>query len=146
MKKVAGDFVEGHAIYVKDTDSMKKAWEMMRDNGIRHLVVFGEHHKLVGVLSDRDVKLAMTSYIDFEGGERKVRISLEDDLLVSDYMSYPVEYVGLETPVAEVTKRILEQKISAVVVFDQGRVHGMISYTDLLREYLEVCPSEEKAA
>jgi acetoin utilization protein AcuB len=146
MNKMAGDFIESHVIYVKESDSMTKAWQMMRDNGIRHLVVYGEEHKMVGVLSDRDVKLAMTTFIDTEAGKRKVRITLDPDLLVSDFMSFPVEYVGLETPVSQIAKRMVEQKISAVVVFDQGRVHGLISYEDLLKEYMELSSIAEEAA
>ncbi len=142
---MAGDFVHGNVIYVKEEDSMKKAWQLMRDNGIRHLVVFGDGHQLTGVLSDRDVKLAMSSFIDVEDGARKVRISLDPELLVLDYMSYPVESVGLEAPVEDLVKRLLQQKISAVVVFDQGKVHGVISYEDLLKEYLELCAVKKAA-
>ncbi len=51
-----------------------------------------------------------------------------------DIMSTPVVTAGLETPVIDIAKRLMERRISAMPVIDaQGRVVGIVSEGDLMR-------------
>ena len=52
-----------------------------------------------------------------------------------DIMTTPVVTAGLETPVIEIAKRLLERRISAMPVIDaEGRVLGIVSEGDLMRQ------------
>jgi len=51
-----------------------------------------------------------------------------------DVMTTPVVTVDIETPVAEIAKRLVERRISAVPVVDtEGRLVGIVSEGDLMR-------------
>ncbi|HEX4923396.1 MAG TPA: CBS domain-containing protein [Bdellovibrionales bacterium] len=136
MSKTASDFATGDVLYVLDTDPIKKAWEVMHGSGIRHVLVYDKHRRMVGIISDRDVKLAMQVTVDYSTEERNLEVTFDPEMLCSDFMSYPVETCKLTTPIHEIAKKMVEQKISAVVIFDQGHVHGLISHEDILREFL----------
>ncbi|MCC7440275.1 MAG: CBS domain-containing protein [Bdellovibrionales bacterium] len=99
--------------------STEAARTLMRKAKVRHLPVV-EHEKLVGVISDRDLKLAE----GFEDGAL---------LTVSDVMSRDVYQVTLGTPLADVTRQMHARKVgSAVVTNAAGRVAGIFTVTDAL--------------
>lgn len=50
----------------------------------------------------------------------------------SDIMSTPIVSVAPDTPVREIAALLLEKRISAVPVFDNGRLVGLVSEGDLL--------------
>lgn len=50
----------------------------------------------------------------------------------SDIMTTPVVTVGPDTPVKEIAQLLLQHRISAVPVVEQGRVAGMVSEADLM--------------
>lgn len=53
----------------------------------------------------------------------------------SDIMTSPVISVGPRAPVGEIAALLLEKRISAVPVLDEGRLVGMVSEGDLLQRY-----------
>jgi CBS domain-containing protein len=53
----------------------------------------------------------------------------------SDIMTSPVISVGLDTPVQEIAALLLEKRISAVPVLDEGRLAGVVSEGDLLHRW-----------
>ena len=51
----------------------------------------------------------------------------------SDIMSHPVMTVAPDTPVAELARMMVEKRISAVSVIDDGAMVGIVTEGDLLR-------------
>jgi acetoin utilization protein AcuB len=110
---------------------VKTAIQMMHENNIRHLPV-QNGGKLVGVLTDRDIKLAST----FQGAE---------DLTVNDVMT-PAPYTT--TPQAsldQVVFEMAEHKYGCAVVQQaNGKVVGIFTATDGLRVLGEVLQGQFK--
>jgi acetoin utilization protein AcuB len=105
--------------------SLKKAYELMRENRIRHLPV--QHGgKLLGVLTDRDVKLASS----FKGSDE---FKVEDVMTPEPYTVHP------DSNLDEVVLEMAEHKYGcAVVMQDNGKVVGIFTATDGLRVLGEV--------
>ena len=110
---------------------VKTAIQMMHENQIRHLPV-QQAGKLVGVLTDRDIKLAGT----FEGA---------GELTVNDVMT-PLPYTT--TPQASLDQVVFEMAEHrygcAVVQQENGKVVGIFTATDGLRVLGEVLQSQFK--
>ena len=102
------------------TIHIKKALSTMREFSIRHLPV-QEGGRLVGVLTDRDLKLA-TSF-------GKV-----DELTVDDVMSSDPYTVKPEAPLDVVVLEMAEHKYGcAIVQQENGKVVGIFTAVDGLR-------------
>jgi acetoin utilization protein AcuB len=114
---------------------ISKAEAIMRDHDIRHLPVLREA-KLVGVISDRDVKVARS----FPG---------PGVLSVGDVMTVDPYVVSPETFLDDVAGEMVEHKYGcAVVQAPNGKIVGIFTTTDALRalKYLLGRFSSHKAA
>ena len=106
---------------------VKAAHQLLHRYGIRHLPV--KHAgKLVGVISDRDVDLAL-----------RMELESNSSLLVSDVETTDVVTVAPGDSVADVAKILAERRIGCAVVTDpSGTVVGMFTSTDACRVLSEV--------
>ncbi len=103
---------------VSPTTTADDAWNVMRVNGIRHLVVV-KGRQVVGVLSDRDA-----------GGRRGA--SVRAQRAVADLMTAPVVTVEPTTTVRQAANLMRGRSIGSLVAMQGGRVVGIVTVADLL--------------
>jgi acetoin utilization protein AcuB len=105
----------------------------MNRAGYRHLPVV-ENDMLVGIITDRDVRLAVNSPV--VGTEiALIRESVLDGVRVDDCMTPDPQCVSSSTPLHEVAELLSLNKFGAMPVVDEGKLVGMISYIDFLKHY-----------
>lgn len=113
-----------HTIGAEQT--LAKAHELMREHGIRHLPVL-TGGKLVGVISDRDLRLVE---------------SLKDvdpkTLRVDEAMTTDVVGVAPDLALDEVVQTMGAKKIGSVVVMQNQKVVGIFTTVDLCRAFAEL--------
>ncbi len=96
-----------------------KAYAQMSEHGVRHLPVLDDGH-LVGVLSERDVLRAY-------GVSRDLKIP------VSRFMTTEIVAVPPTAPAWETTGLMIDRKIGAILVVNEGKLVGIVSAEDCLR-------------
>ena len=102
---------------------LEEAHKLMREHNFRHLPVTCVG-ALVGILSDRDIKLALGP--DFAG-------VCESELQVRDaYIERPC-VVPASTPVAIVARTMAEHHIGSALVTKNGKLVGIFTVTDACR-------------
>jgi acetoin utilization protein AcuB len=112
---------------------LNTALNMMRDNRIRHLPV-QDGGRLVGILTDRDIRMAS----GFAGGA---------ELKVGDVMMPDPYTVAPETPTDRVVAEMAEHKYgSAVIQQKNGKIVGIFTAVDGLRILGETLNNFYKAA
>ena len=105
----------------------------MNRAGYRHLPVVATD-RLVGIITDRDLRLAVNSPIVRED-RSLVRETVLDGIRVQDCMTPNPECVSSSTPAHEVADLLTLNKFGAMPVVDEGKLVGMISYIDFLKHY-----------
>jgi acetoin utilization protein AcuB len=96
------------------------AQEMMREHRIRHLPV-RKGGRLVGILSDRDIKLALS-------------LTSAEKLAVEEVMTPDPYTVAPDAPIDEVVLHMAEKKYGCAVVEQQnGKLVGIFTTTDGMR-------------
>jgi acetoin utilization protein AcuB len=117
------------------------AYEEMKENAIRHLPVVDHTGKLVGILSDRDIQRAI-HVTKINEIEQEMTFNPHDT--VENFMSWPVQTVNENTSILELTKMMIELKVSAFVVNGPNQyVKGIITTEDLLKYLLELIGTSE---
>ena len=119
---------------VKPEDGLKDAiWKMERGH-FRHLPVVDDSGKLIGMLSDRDIRLIRPS-LAFVGKEDAM-VQLWSLSVQQAAVFDPVK-VRPETTLREAAELMLRWHVGGLPVVDeQEKPVGMITYTDLLREFV----------
>ena len=100
------------------TESADAAWELMRGQGIHHLVVM-QGSRVAGVFSARDA-----------GGPKGA--ALRKDHQVGELMSGQVVTAEKDTPLKRVANLMRGHSIGSVVVVDKGKPVGIVTTSDLL--------------
>ena len=114
-------------------DSLIDAAARMAARGIRHLPVVDGDHRVVGMLSDRDVRTQVgeSTLHTLDLTNAGTRIDL---LRVGDVMTRDAFVLRHDAPFSEVARVFTEQRVGAVpVVDDQDHLIGIISYVDVFK-------------
>ncbi|MCC6623798.1 MAG: CBS domain-containing protein [Deltaproteobacteria bacterium] len=110
---------------------LKDAIEVMYANDVRHVPVL-DHQRLVGILSDRDLRALWDPALDVEVRDGRVY-----ERVVSDFMSANPITVEAESDIDDVIELLVEHRVGAVpVVNAEGVLVGIVSYVDVLKAAL----------
>ena len=132
---LVGDRMTKSPITIKRDDSFQTALNLLRQGGVRHLPVM-EGKKLVGILTDRDLRQASPSpATSLSMYEIKY---LLDKILVEDIMVKNVITVPPTATIEFAAKLLYENKIGALpIVNEKGELLGIITETDILETFVE---------
>lgn len=116
---------------VHPDDYLLDALGRMSQMGVRHLPVVDGAGKVLGILSDRDVRRAVGDLMVSEG-EDGLRVRTRN-LRVIEVASKGPLTVRPESSVSEAARLLVTRKIGALPVVDGAeRLVGIVSYVDLL--------------
>ena len=122
-------------VAVSPADSLADALRLTRARRIRHLPVV-QDGEVVGMVSDRDVRLAMPSPLTESDDQR---VAFLDSTPVSALMRGEVATVGPLDTVEDAAKLMRRRRIGALPVVDaHGRLLGILSESDVLDAFVEI--------
>lgn len=133
MAATAKELMGRKLVTVRDIDSLLSAYQLMKDNGFRHLPVENDEGDIIGVLSHRDIMRAAESEVIYEFGHIFEDLKLAKHLMVEDYMTSPVETVPSDTPLKLLAQKMLDKKISCYLATENDDVVGIVTTDDLLK-------------
>src|SRR5262245_23626407 len=111
-------------------ESLRDAIELMRSKRIRHLPVV-EERKLVGIVTDRDVKRATPSILSGVAKDE-----YDDALLkikVAQFMTREPITVTRKCALKAAVEIFIDKKVGALPVVDNGTLVGILTEIDILR-------------
>ena len=124
------DLMTAKPITVDPETPMLEARQRMVAERIRHLVVV-EDARVVGIVTDRDIRLNLPSpATSLSVWELNYLLA---KLTVGGVMSTGVLVVDPERPAADAARIMMEHKIGALPVVDQGRLVGIVTESDFVR-------------
>jgi acetoin utilization protein AcuB len=123
------DIMQSHPVSATLETRLPDLVRALQRRGFRHLPVLHEG-RLVGMISDRDVKQSMTSVsLATEGRARDL---LLDGLTAGQIMTRRVTTIGATSGVEEAARLMATQRISALPVTEGDRLLGIVTETDIL--------------
>ncbi len=102
---------------------------MMKTEGYRHLPIVNEG-KLVGMITDRDIRLVMNSPMVLH--ERRQDENLIDTVTAEACMTPNPVTVSPDTPAYRAAEMLSIYKFGALPVIDDDKLVGIITVTDFL--------------
>jgi len=132
---VVDDVMSRQPVTASADDTLPVVVDRMGRRGIRHLPVTDAEHRVIGILSDRDVRTAIGNPMrSLDPREALVRI---ESTRVEHVMSRVPITLPSGTRLERAAALFADKKIGAVPIVDEKeRLVGLVSHTDLLRAVL----------
>jgi acetoin utilization protein AcuB len=128
------ELMTGGLITAGPESAVLDARSLMQKERIRHLLVTDKQGELLGIVTDRDIRLNLpsqaTSLSVWEINHLLTRLTLDK------VMTRSVITVGPDREARDAAQLMLEHRIGALPVVESGRLVGIITETDLLRAFV----------
>lgn len=128
------EFMTTNPVTVNPDTTLPDAAKLMKNGGFRRLPVVDNHHKVVGIITDRDVKQAMpsdaTSLSIWEINYLVAKIK------VSEIMAHPIHFVLEDATLEYASEQMLKHNIGGMPVMHGDQLRGVITTTDVLRAFV----------
>jgi acetoin utilization protein AcuB len=136
------DVMVKDALSVTPETTMEQALNEMLLNNVRHLPVLDQTGKLVGVITDRDMRLMLDSpllRLDEELSTRLLHVHY-----VQEHMQTTLVTISPDDSLKKAIRLMMLEGIGALPVVNQeGLMQGLITTTDLLRVLDSLLDMEE---
>ena len=127
--------VKGHdVVTAAPGQTLFELTQLLADKGIGAVVVLDSSGALAGIISERDVMRAISKFGSSALEER-----------ISSHMTRTVETTGEDASVMSVMQRMTKGRFRHMPVISGGRLAGVISIGDLIKNRLADMEQEQKA-
>ena len=128
---------------VKPLDSIQHARELLVTHRVNQLPVIVDD-RLVGIVTDRDLRDAFPSVFDSPGFSGKSRASTTDPrtVTVEMVMATDVTTVAPADSIADAARLMRRQRIGALPVVEKERVVGIVTRSDILDYFIDLAQIE----
>ena len=125
-------------ITIDKNKTIFEAQDSMAANNIRHLPVVDIEKRVIGIITDRDIRSAMPYRLLKESATQEEREGLKT-LTVAKIMTQNPKTISPMDTIQDALMLIQKEKIGAFPVVDeQGVLKGILSVRDLLRAFTNV--------
>jgi acetoin utilization protein AcuB len=128
------ELMTGGLITVRPETSVQQARDLLAKERIRHLPVTGPGGVLAGIVTDRDIRLNLPSRATSLSAQEVAH--LLSRLTVGEIMTRSLVTIGPDQPAREGAQLMLDHKIGALPVLDDGHLIGIITETDIVRAFV----------
>jgi len=129
---------------VRPEARLSEAAQLMRTGKIRHLPVVDRAGRLVGMVTDRDLRQAL--FAPAVQAETEDVRSILETLSVGDIMTRGVVSVRAATSIQDAARLMHERKLGALPVVERERLIGLLIETDVLGAFQELLGPARAAA
>jgi len=136
--------IQKNPVTISPDASFFEARSLIHDKGIRHLPVVDKENRLLGIVTESDIRQAGPS--DVAILSVKELTHLLGTLKVSEFM-IPKEKVITITPdtlIEEAIELMHDNKIGCLPVIDEGKLYGIFTETDALDHLVDIFGFKQK--
>jgi acetoin utilization protein AcuB len=125
------DWMKQKVLTLGPEASAFEALRLCRERRIRHIPVVKDK-RLVGIISDRDLRDASPPLGDPE------RVSTMKEIQLEDVMTRKVITTHPEDTIVHAAREMYERKIESLPVVDEGKLLGIVTSSDVMRALIAV--------
>lgn len=119
-------------VTVTPTQTLREATDLLRSKHIRQLPVV-EDGRLIGIITDRDIKRATPSMLSGVDQDEYDRIL--DGTRVAQFMTREPVTITADTPLKHAVRIFITQKVGALPIIQDARLVGIVTQIDALRAF-----------
>lgn len=113
-------------------DSISTAIKVMDEKKIRHIPVVDTNQHVIGLISDRDIRDAKPSILDFTDQKNTLDSPIKEIMVKDVITGHPLDFVE------EISAIFSQHRIGCLPIESNGVLVGIITETDLLHTFAEL--------
>lgn len=117
--------------------TIEDALEMMSKFSFRHIPIVNADDKLIGIVSDRDIKLTLPSVLSDDDPQKSLWQPLSRIMRKNVTSCHPMDFVE------EIALDFYTYSIGAIPVVRESKIVGIVSQRDMLNTFLELTGIKE---
>ena len=129
------DIMTPNPITVQSITTLDEVIGLMKTHHFRHIPVV-DNHQLLGIISDRDVRLAVNSPLIKHQSEKDWE--LLNTVKAEDCMTPNPLTIEPSTSTAKAAELMNHYKFDALPVVKEGQLVGIVTVDDVLKHYIEL--------
>jgi acetoin utilization protein AcuB len=136
--------IQKNPVTISPDASFFEAQNLIHEKGIRHLPVVGKNNKLVGIVTDRDIREAAPSDATLLSVQELNY--LLGKLKVSAFMTQKDKLITI-TPdalIEEAVQLMHDHKIGSLPVMEGDKLYGIFTETDVLDHFVDIFGFKQK--
>lgn len=130
---IVSDIMKTQVITISPEETIRSAMLLLLQHRFRHLPVINSERRLVGIVSDRDLRLALPSKLKVDEEDIEILNTPVSSIMTEDVIScHPLDFVD------EVASTLYEKRISSLPVLQNGELVGIVTETDILHTLVQL--------
>ncbi|MCD5323886.1 MULTISPECIES: acetoin utilization AcuB family protein [Pontibacillus] len=126
------EVMKTEVISLRANETIETALKLLNDHHIRHIPIVDEHHHVIGIVSDRDVRDASPSVFQIEQDKEALQNTLESIMSSPVITAHPLDFVE------EIASIFYEHEIACVPVTKANKLVGIITEKDMLYTMIQL--------
>jgi acetoin utilization protein AcuB len=128
---LVADLMTGPLVTIGHDATVADAWSIIRSRQVRHLPVLDSDRRLIGIVTDHDLRLVILDRCLREEPGRLAEIL--GRLRVNEIMTWAVITVRPDADIRDAARIMHDHKLGALAVVADGRVVGILTATDVIQ-------------
>jgi acetoin utilization protein AcuB len=129
---IVEEIMKTSIIVLTPEDTIETAINSIRNNKIRHIPVVNEQNRVIGIVSDRDIKDATPSIFQHSDVSEELQKPLKLIMKTEVITGHPLDFVE------EVAALFFEHRISCLPIVKEDKLVGIVTETDLLHTLIQL--------
>ena len=117
---------------LKKDDTIEKAIQLIKEKRIRHIPIVDDEMKCIGIVTDRDIRLAVPSIFSTNEQKEVFQKPIGTIMTRDVITAHPLDFVE------EVAAIFYQHHIGCLPIVKENRLVGIITQTDLLKTFIEL--------
>lgn len=123
---------------IHQDDRLQLVQDIFAQAPFRHLLVLNGQEQLCGIISHADMTAALSPYLGSDAEVERDRDTLQRR--AHQVMSRNLVTITGAATLESAARIMLEHNIGCLPVVEQGRLEGLVSWKDLLRQFIAKIP------
>ncbi|WP_163581651.1 CBS and ACT domain-containing protein [Gracilibacillus saliphilus] len=126
------DIMKKEIVTLSPDATVSDALQLLQKHSIRHIPVINQDKRVLGIVSDRDVRDASPSILDYEINKEVLSRSIQDIMSTPVVTTHPYEFFE------EVATIFYQREFACLPVVKNHQLVGMITEKDMLYAFIQL--------
>lgn len=126
------EVMERDVVTVSPTSTIEEALKLLQQQRVRHLPIIDENQQVIGIVSDRDVRDAISTFIN----PKNTNVGLNSE--IQTIMSHPVITVHPLDFVEDIARIFYDEEFASLPVVSDNKLVGIVTEREMLYTLIQL--------